>query len=50
MTDEQIEVCKALGKVTCLPASFDKRMCRTMFFKACDTPEFAHLRWAGFNN
>lgn len=39
MTDEQIEVCKALGKVTCLPASFDKRMCRTMFFKACDTPE-----------
>ena len=39
MTDQQIEVCKALGKANCLPTSFDKKMCRIMFFKACDTPE-----------
>lgn len=30
MTSDQIKICKGLGKVKCLPGTFDKRMCNSL--------------------
>ena len=39
MTTEQIEICKWLGQVSYLPASFDKRLGKNLSFIANNTPE-----------
>jgi hypothetical protein len=39
MTQEQIDICTALGKVRYLPASFDKRFGNSLHSIAQNTPE-----------
>lgn len=39
MTDEQKEICINLGKVSCLPASFDKRFGNNVHSMALNSPE-----------
>lgn len=36
MTEDQIQICKALGRVKYLPGSFDKRLGNSLYFMACD--------------